>query len=90
MGLNYLFRMQEETGATVPEIANAYAVVKGVFNQNSLWEAIEKLDNKVPADVQLNMLDQLQRTLRRASRWYMRHGVKAAIFRRISMNFYPQ
>lgn len=89
MGLNYLYRMQEETGATVPEIANAYAVVKGVFNQNGLWEAIEKLDNKVPADVQLHMLDQLRRTLRRASRWYMRHGVKGCDIQSYIDDFLP-
>lgn len=76
MGLNFLFRMNEETGASVTEIANAYAVVKGVFNKNGLWEAIEKLDNKVPATVQLDMLTALRRTLRRASRWYLRHGKK--------------
>jgi glutamate dehydrogenase len=42
-----------------------------------LWEAIEKLDNKVPADVQLGMLEQARRTIRRASRWYLRHGDKS-------------
>ncbi len=76
MGLNFLFRMQEETGASVSEIANAYIVVKGIFNKQELWEAIEKLDNKVSANVQLDMQITLRRTLRRASRWYMRHGKK--------------
>lgn len=76
MGLNYLFRMQEETGASVAEIANAYTVVKGVFNKQGLWDAIEKLDNKVSANVQLDMLINFRRTLRRAARWYMRHGKK--------------
>lgn len=76
MGLNYLFRMREETGAAVHEIANAYAVVKGVFGIESLWAAVEALDNKVSADVQLDLFDTMRRTLRRASRWYMRHGKK--------------
>lgn len=76
MGLNFLFRMREETGATVNEIANAYAVVKGVFGIEKLWTAVEALDNKVSADTQLKMFDTIRRTLRRGARWYMRHGKK--------------
>jgi len=77
MGLNFVFRMQEETGASVDEIATAYAVVKGVFGMEDLWREIEKLDNKVDSEVQLRMLDDMRRTLRRASRWYLRHGDKS-------------
>lgn len=77
MGLNFVFRMQEETGASVDEIATAYAVVKGVFGMEELWRDIEKLDNKIDSEVQLRMLDDMRRTLRRASRWYLRHGDKA-------------
>lgn len=57
MGLNFVFRMQEETGATVDEIANAYSIVKGIFNIGSLWKDIEALDNKIDADLQLKMLE---------------------------------
>ncbi|WP_100641451.1 NAD-glutamate dehydrogenase [Alteromonas facilis] len=74
MGLNYMFRIQEETGATVAEVAIAYSIVKSIFGIGDLWQAIEQLDNKVPADVQLGMLEQARRTIRRASRWYLRHG----------------
>lgn len=76
MGLNFLFRMREETGATVNEIANAYAVVRGVFRIEELWAEVEALDNKVSADTQLQMFDTIRRTLRRGARWYMRHGKK--------------
>ena len=76
MGLNFAFRMNEETGASVVEITTAYAVVKGIFGMQSLWEQIEKLDNKVESDIQLGMLDTMRRTMRRASRWYLRHGEK--------------
>ncbi len=76
MGLNFLWRMQEETGATVQEISNAYAVVKGVFEVDETWSAIEALDNQVDAHVQLGMLDSMRRTMRRGVRWYLRHGKK--------------
>ena len=74
MGLNFVFRMQEETGATVDEIANAYSIVKGIFNIGSLWKDIEALDNKIDADLQLKMLENARRIMRRTARWYIRHG----------------
>ncbi|MCC2615675.1 NAD-glutamate dehydrogenase [Aestuariibacter halophilus] len=77
MGLNFAYRMVEETGATMEEITTAYAVVKGIFEMDGLWREIEKLDNKIPADTQLSMLDSMRRTMRRAARWYLRHGDKS-------------
>ena len=76
MGLNFVFRMQEETGASVDEIANAYSIVHGIFNMNVLWERIEQLDNSISANLQLSMLDEARRIMRRAARWYIRHGEK--------------
>ncbi len=76
MGLNFVFRMKEETGATVEEIANAYAIVHGIFNIDTLWSKIEDLDNKISATLQLQLLEEARRILRRAARWYLRHGVK--------------
>ncbi|MDF2177527.1 NAD-glutamate dehydrogenase [Aliiglaciecola sp. CAU 1673] len=77
MGMNFVHRLQEETGASISEVVNAYSVVKGIFNMDSLWREIEQLDNKIGADVQLKMLDDMRRTLRRSARWYLRHGVKS-------------
>lgn len=76
MGLNFEFRMEEETGASVDEITTAYATVKGIFEVDKLWREIEALDNKIDANVQLGMLDAMRRTLRRGTRWYLRHGDK--------------
>ena len=77
MGLNFVFRMNEETGATVDEIANAYAIVKGIFDIGTLWSEIEALDTHIDAMVQLEMLGAARRTMRRAARWYLRHGGKS-------------
>jgi len=77
MGMNFVYRMQEETGAGVDEIANAYAVVKGIFHLDELWRDLEALDAKIDAQLQLTMLESMRRTMRRASRWYLRHGSKS-------------
>jgi glutamate dehydrogenase len=76
MGLNLVFRLQEETGASVSEVANAYSIVKGVFDIDSLWSEIESLDNKIDSTIQLRMLESARRLMRRAARWFIRHGDK--------------
>ncbi len=76
MGMNFIHRLQEETGGTLPEIAEAYSIVKGVFGAHQLIESIEDLDNQVDANVQLGMLNQIRRNMRRSVRWYLRHGNK--------------
>lgn len=74
MGLNFVHRMREETGADVTEICNAYTIVKAIFDMGSLWESVEDLDNIIESDLQLEILDGMRRTLRRTVRWYIRHG----------------
>ena len=77
MGLNYVIRMQEETGASVDEVLTCYMMAREVFDLPRFWSEIEKLDNKIPAIVQTEMLHQMRRTVRRASRWFLRHRNKS-------------
>ncbi len=77
MGLNFVVRMKEETGATIDEVLTCYVMAREIFDMPRIWKEIEALDNKVPAIVQTEMLHQLRRTVRRASRWFLRHRNKA-------------
>ncbi len=77
MGFNFVNRMFEETGETVAEIANCYTVASNVFGMADMWKKIEALDNKIPTAVQTEMLFQIRRTVRRATRWFLRHRNKA-------------
>ena len=89
MGHNFVYRMQEETGADIVEITNAYSVVKGVFGIGELWEAIEDLDNKIDADAQLSMLESARRLMRRGTRWYIRHGDTSADIEQSILKYQP-
>ncbi|MCC5878757.1 MAG: NAD-glutamate dehydrogenase [Idiomarina sp.] len=73
MGPNFVSRKVEATGATVAEVANAYVVAREIFACERLWTDIEALDNKVPAKVQNDVLFQVRRMVRRATRWVLRH-----------------
>ena len=74
MGFNFVFRMHEETGSSVADIAKAYSIVKAVFGMDEIIDEIEQLDNQISADVQLSIFDQIRRALRRGARWYVRQS----------------
>lgn len=77
MGLNFVERMKEETGASVEEILTCYMMAREVFDLPKYWSQIEALDNKIPAIVQTEMLHQMRRTVRRTARWFLRHRNKS-------------
>ena len=77
MGFNFVNRMKEETGATVVEIANSYIMACAIFELEEFWQKIEILNNKISTAIQTEMLFQYRRTVRRATRWFLRHRNKA-------------
>lgn len=77
MGPNFVQRMFEETGASAAEVAICYATVRELFDVANYWQQLEQLDNKIPAALQSRVLFQLRRTMRRATRWFVRHRDKS-------------
>lgn len=68
-GLTYIFRMVEETGATIPQIARVFTVVSEIFDLDSHFDDICALDNVVDSSVQVKLQHGYVRLLDRASRW---------------------
>lgn len=76
MGTNFAFRVMDEVGANIGEVAQCYAMAKEIFDMSGLWKSIEALDNKVHADVQSKMMFEARRIVRRATRWFVRNRSK--------------
>jgi glutamate dehydrogenase len=72
-GTTFAFRLGEETGAAVPDIARGFAVAREVFDLPSVWADTEALDGRVPAQTQLAMLLRARVLLERATRWLLRN-----------------
>jgi glutamate dehydrogenase len=72
-GTTFVFRLHEETGASSADIARAYTVAREIFQMRPNWHEIERLDNTVPADVQLQLLLEGRRVIERAARWLLRN-----------------
>ena len=77
MGANFVQRMVEETGATVAEVTICYSIARDLFEVESVWHQLEDLDNVIDANLQTRLLFQLRRTMRRTTRWFLRHRNKA-------------
>jgi glutamate dehydrogenase len=71
-GSVYVHRMQEETGAAPEEVTRAFILVRDVFGLEPLWAEIDALDNRVPAQLQYEMLENVGRLVVRATLWFLR------------------
>ncbi|MBA3262157.1 MAG: NAD-glutamate dehydrogenase [Thermoleophilaceae bacterium] len=72
-GITFPFRLHEESGAPASEIARAYAAARDIFGMRAQWAEIEALDNKVAAEMQVQLLLEGRRLVERGSRWLLAH-----------------
>lgn len=76
MGIAYVHRMYDEVGASPAMSARAFAVAYEVYNIEEVWTEIEALDGKVPARVQIDMMNEITYFLQHQCRWLLRHNRK--------------
>jgi glutamate dehydrogenase len=79
VGVSYMGRLLSSTGATIPEVATAYVTARDIFGLNKQWTAIENLGHEVDHPVQMQLMVDLVRLMRRSSRWLLRN-------RRVDLN----
>jgi glutamate dehydrogenase len=70
-GTTFLFRMNEETGASVPDITCAWLVARQVFDLPGFWAQVEALDGRVEVATQLALLLEGHKLAERATRWLL-------------------
>lgn len=73
-GPAFVSEMHQRTGRFESEIARAYTVVREVFSLRGIWAAIEALDNKTDAKIQIRMLRETERTIERMTEWFLRNS----------------
>jgi len=69
--ITFVHDMRARTGRSAPEVAQAYIIVREVFELRNLWTEIEALDNKAPAQVQIEMLLEIADLVERAAGWLL-------------------
>jgi len=70
-GITFAFRLNEETGASVPDITAAWLVSRAVFDMPGFWAQVEELDRRVDTGVQIQALLEGRKLTERASRWLL-------------------
>ncbi|CAM2873545.1 NAD-glutamate dehydrogenase [Legionella worsleiensis] len=73
MGFTYVYRLQDETGASVAAIVRAYMIARTVLNLESIWKQIEELGTNISAQKQIDMMMLYVRLSRRVTRWFLRN-----------------
>jgi len=70
-GITFAFRLNEETGASVPHITEAWLVARDVFDMVGFWDQLAALDGKVEAAAQTLALLEGRKLTERAARWLL-------------------
>lgn len=73
MGINFVGRMEDETGTSVVDIAKCYVISKHIIGMSETWQTITSLDNQLSADTQLDLLFESRRYVRRSACWLLRY-----------------
>ncbi|MGB1092027.1 MAG: NAD-glutamate dehydrogenase domain-containing protein, partial [Oceanobacter sp.] len=78
MGITFTHRLHKSTGASASDIARAYMAARDIFQLEDYWQQICALDYQIGTDAQEDMMTDLMRLVRRATRWFLRNR-RAAI-----------
>lgn len=73
LGPTFIFRLQEEIGATTDAIACAFAAARELYQMRDLWAEIESLDNLVENSTQREMLLMTRGWIERGVHWIVNH-----------------
>jgi len=73
MGITFVERLHQSTGADAASIALAWIIARDLFRIDNWWDRIEDLDFHISADVQMDLMQDLMRLMRRSVRWLLRN-----------------
>jgi glutamate dehydrogenase len=71
-GLTFVYRLAGETGASAADLVRAWMVAGKIYGLANITAAIEALDNRAPAAMQVEMLLEVRKLGERAIRWLLR------------------
>jgi glutamate dehydrogenase len=70
-GVTFLFRLIEETGASVPNLTRAWLVARDVFDMPAFWRQVSELEGRVSLAAQITLLLEGRKLTERAVRWLL-------------------
>ena len=86
-GITFLFRLIEETGASVPDLTRAWLVAREVFDMPAFWHQVEQLEGRVGLAAQITLLLEGRKLTERAARWLL-HNRRPPFDIQATVNFF--
>ncbi len=86
-GTTFLFRLIEETGASVPDLTRAWLVAREVFDMSAFWHQVEELEGRVGLAAQITLLLEGRKLTERAVRWLL-HNRRPPFDLQATVNFF--
>ena len=74
MGASFAHRLAEDHDAPLAAVVAAFATARDVLDAERYWQAIEGLDGKIPAKVQIRLMQQVSELIRHFSGWFVGVG----------------
>jgi len=72
-GATMASRMKDMTGRAADDVVLAFTAALAIFDLEGLFEKIDRLDNKLQGDFQLDLYLQVQDLVRTQTAWFMHH-----------------
>jgi glutamate dehydrogenase len=73
MGISFAQRLTESTGASLGDVAKAYIAARDVYQMEQFILDLQALDHQLPAKTQYELMINMMRRVRRATRWFLRN-----------------
>jgi glutamate dehydrogenase len=70
-GSTFLFRLGEETNASIPDITRAWLVAREVFGMREFWRQVSALAGEVDIATRIDLVLEGRKLTERASRWLL-------------------
>jgi glutamate dehydrogenase len=86
-GTTFLFRLIEETGASVPNLTRAWLVARDVFDMPAFWSQVEDLEGRISLAAQITLLLEGRKLTERAARWLL-HNRRPPFDIQATVNFF--
>jgi glutamate dehydrogenase len=86
-GITFLFRLIEETGASVPDLTRAWLVAREVFDMPAFWRQVSELEGRVGLAAQITLLLEGRKLTERAARWLL-HNRRPPFDIQATVNFF--
>ncbi len=72
VGITFVYRLQTETGASIPDIVRAYTIAANAYDTSRLQKLIDSLNFKISIKIQYELFHNIRQLLNLATRWFLR------------------